>query len=108
MRKSLTEEYGSRPEDLVAGIGPGICASCYEVGREVAVRFPAEVVRPSREGRYTLDLSAANRRHLTAAGVLSPRIHQHGACTKETPELYSHRRSPDGTRFACLVALRPT
>ena len=106
--QAMTEEYGSRPEDLVAGIGPGICAGCYEVGREVATRFPSEVVRPAAEGRFTLDLVAANRRQLIGAGLQPPRIHQQGACTKETPELYSHRRSPDGSRFACLVALRPS
>lgn len=105
--QAMKEEFGSRPEELVGGIGPGICGDCYEVGKEVASRFDRGVVRPAAEGRFTLDLAAANRGQLRAAGLLPPRIHVHGACTKETPDLYSHRRAPDGARFACLVALRP-
>lgn len=102
----LRKEYGSRPESLLAGIGPGICGGCYEVGEEVAARFPPEVVRPSPSGRHLLDLAAANRLALLEAGLLPDRVHVLGVCTKETPELPSHRRSPDGTRFACLAAIR--
>src|SRR6266566_347266 len=30
--EALRREYGCRPADLVAGVGPGICGRCYEVG----------------------------------------------------------------------------
>lgn len=103
---ALALEYGSRPAGLVAGIGPGICAGCYEVGDEVAERFDPAFVRPSPAGRHLLDLAAANRAQLEAAGVPTDRIRVHGACTRETPALPSHRRSPDGTRFACIAAIR--
>jgi YfiH family protein len=104
---ALRDEYGSRPRDLLVGLGPGICGRCYEVGAEVAERFAPEHLRPSpRPGRFLLDVAAANRDQLRAAGVPAARIHAHGACTKETPELASHRRAPDGSRFACLAAIR--
>lgn len=104
---ALGREYGSRPEDLRAGIGPGICGRCYEVGDDVAAQFEAAVVRPGeRAGKVLLDLAAANRRQLEAAGVRPEHIHASGICTRETPALPSHRREPDGTRFAALVALR--
>jgi len=103
--RTLQEEYGSRPDDLLAGIGPGICGTCYQVGPEVADRFNG-FVRPDSEGRFRLDLVAANRAQLEAAGVGAPCIHVHGACTFESPDLPSHRRRPDGARFYCLVALR--
>lgn len=35
----LGSEFGSRPEDIIAFIGPSICASCYEVGEDVAENF---------------------------------------------------------------------
>lgn len=35
----LREEYGTRPEDIVAFIGPSICRDCYEVGSDVAEKF---------------------------------------------------------------------
>jgi YfiH family protein len=106
--RALTAEYGSRPADLVAGVGPGICAGCYEVTAEVAERFDPRFLQPAagREaGRFQLDLAAANRAQLEEAGIPAGRIHEHGACTRETPELPSHRRSPDGSRFACIAAI---
>jgi YfiH family protein len=104
--QALAAEYGSRPEDLLAGLGPGICGGCYEVSAEVAERFDPAVVRPgAADGRFRLDLAAANEAQLRHAGIGRERLRRHGACTKETPELPSHRRSPDGSRFACIAAI---
>jgi polyphenol oxidase len=104
--EAMASAYGSAPAGLVAGVGPGICGACYEVGDEVAERFEPTHLRPSPAGRHLLDLAAANRAQLEAAGLCPSRIHLHGACTRETAALPSHRRSPDGTRFACLAAIR--
>jgi YfiH family protein len=101
----LREEYGSRPADLIAGLGPGICGRCYEVGEEVAAAFPSEHVAPGREDRFVLDLRAALHGQLAASGIPDGQVYDLPLCTKETPELPSHRRSPDGARFACLAAL---
>jgi polyphenol oxidase len=35
-------ELGTRPEDVIAAIGPGIGGCCYEVGHEVAKEFAAQ------------------------------------------------------------------
>jgi YfiH family protein len=102
---ALQCEYGSQPARLVAGVGPGICGRCYQVGPEVAGRFNG-FSRPDEDGRHRLDLAAANAAQLRAAGLQPDRIHVHGACTFESADLPSHRRRPDGARFACLVALR--
>ena len=101
--KAMHDEYGSAPENIKAGIGPGICGRCYEVGGEVAGQFDARFVTPSGD-RFLLDLAAANRAQLEEAGLSD--IHVLGACTKETHYLPSHRRTPDGTRFGAIVALR--
>lgn len=37
--RRMTEEFGSRPEDIAAVIGPSAGPDCYEVGEEVACRF---------------------------------------------------------------------
>ena len=106
--KAMVDEYGSKPASMRAGIGPGICGKCYEVGEEVASRFlPASrggPAKPGRGHRFLLDLAAANRAQLKEAGVAE--VHVLGLCTKETSFLPSHRREPDGTRFGAIVALR--
>jgi len=101
--KAMSDEYGSAPADIRAGIGPGICGRCYEVGGEVASQFDASFVAPSGD-RFVLDLAAANRAQLAEAGV--SHIYVIGLCTKESDFLPSHRRTPDGTRFGAIVALR--
>jgi len=100
---AMVEHFGSAPEDIRAGIGPGICGSCYEVGEEVASRFDRAFSAPGAGDRRLLDLAAANAAQLKATGVW--RIYQSGLCTKETPWLPSHRREPDGTRFGGIVAI---
>ena len=103
---AMRREYGTRPGDLKVGLGPGICGECYEVGDDVAAQFDAAVVRPGpRAGAALLDLAEANRRQLVEAGVRVERIFSASRCTKESPDLPSHRREPDGTRFAGIVAL---
>jgi YfiH family protein len=102
--QAMRDEYGSEPSHIMAGIGPGICGRCYEVGQEVASQFDSSVVRDGPGGRFLLDLAAANRAQLEDAGVRH--VHVLGLCTKETSFLPSHRRNPDGTRFGAIVALR--
>ena len=101
---ALEREYGSQPPDVVAVLGPGICGSCYEVGEEVANRFAPDFTTKMAGGKFLLDLAAANRSQLRAAGVAA--IHDTGICTKESDRFPSHRRSPDGSRFGALLALR--
>ncbi len=102
----LKREYGSVASELRVGIGPGICGDCYEVGPEFAQRFPPEVLKAGAGDRLLLDLAAANRRQFLDAGVLARRIRVLEFCTLESDRLFSHRRQPDGSRFAALAVLR--
>src|SRR5712664_1766648 len=98
----MQDEYGCRL--IRAGIGPGICGKCYEVGEEVAMQFAPRFVAQGSDGRSLLDLAAANRAQLEEAGVKA--VYDIGLCTKENYLFPSHRRHPDGTRFGAIVALR--
>lgn len=98
----MEDEYGCR--HIRAGIGPGICGRCYEVGEDVASKFDARFVGPAAGGKWLLDLAAANAAQLQAAGVKA--VYDVGMCTKESYLFPSHRRHPDGTRFGAIVALR--
>jgi purine-nucleoside/S-methyl-5'-thioadenosine phosphorylase / adenosine deaminase len=104
-------EFGSRPQDIHAAIGPGIQSCCYEVGEELKEKFEsqfgyaAELFHnvqqsdPVRE-RYPLlflnarapghgdpciklhlDLREANRRQLLALGVPEKNISALADCT---------------------------
>jgi polyphenol oxidase len=99
--KFMQEEYGCR--HIRAGIGPGICGRCYEVGDDVAGKFDARFVNRGVNGKWLLNLSAANAAQLEAAGVKA--VYDIGMCTKESYLFPSHRRHPDGTRFGGIVAL---
>jgi YfiH family protein len=70
-----------------AAIGPGAGGCCYEVGDEVAARFPAS----ARNGRL-LDLKAVAAQRLKAAGVIE--VLDVGRCTMCEPDVFfSHRVS---------------
>jgi hypothetical protein len=97
----MRDDYGC--SHVRAGIGPGICGRCYEVGEEVASQFEARFVTPSGD-RFLLDLAAANHAQLEAAGARQ--VYEIGICTKEHYLFPSHRRSPDGKRFGAIVAIR--
>ncbi len=98
----MQDEYGCR--HVTAGIGPGICGRCYEVGEEVASQFDERFVAKGAGDRFLLDLGAANRAQLQDGGVQA--AYDIGICTKEHYLFPSHRRHPDGTRFGAIVAIR--
>ena len=98
----MAREYGTRPEDLAAVIGPSICRECYEVGPEVVEAFRDEfpaalhnrLFYRKPDGKYQLDLWEANRQVLLAAGLREENIGMPGICTCCNPDfLFSHRAS---------------
>lgn len=99
MVQFMQEQFHSRPEDLVAAIGPSICVDCYEVSEEVAeqfrVDFPEEVLQQGKApGKYQLDLWKANQSILLKAGIRPEHIAVTDVCTCHNPRyLFSHRAS---------------
>lgn len=119
-------EFGSRPEDLVAAIGPGAGPCCYAVGEEVISEFESQFVyaRELLHEVYStdpvrtkypmlfltqrapghsdigpqihLDLVEANRRQLVDAGVRAKAIQIVGGCTNCHPELFYSHRGSRG------------
>lgn len=85
-------------------LGPCIRGCCYEVGADVAERFPAAAVRATG-GRPRLDLPAAVRLGLVAAGLDPGHFHDVGVCTACTPaHCFSHRRDAGRTGRHWAVA----
>jgi len=122
----MRTEFGSRPEDLIAAIGPGIALCCYAVGEEVRSEFASqfayapELFRelsesdPVREKypllfltarapghsnlgpQLHLDLVEANRRQLVDAGLRPESIAVIGHCTRCQRNRYFSYRAEQG------------
>lgn len=98
--QGMEREFGSRPEDIRAVVGPSICRGCYEVDEAVIREFDGvfdpkfrdDLYDQKENGRFQLDLWAANCIILEEAGLKPEHICVSGVCTYEHPEeLFSHR-----------------
>jgi YfiH family protein len=119
-------EFGSKPGDLIAAIGPGIGACCYAVGEEVLSNFESQFSyagelfcevydRDPVRKKYPmlfltqrapghspigpqlhLDLTEANRRQLITAGLSAKNIRTVGGCTSCQPDLFFSHRAAQG------------
>ena len=121
---------GTRPEDVIAGIGPSVAAGSYRVGEEVAAAardaFGEEAAGAAQDdsgqqaqallcpaptggpGQWLFDLPAANRHILRAAGVPDGQIHVAATPTGPDPGLFfSHRAERPCGRFALAARLEP-
>jgi len=109
---SMEAAFGSRPVDILAGIGPSIGPDHYEIGPDVIARIHEAFHADSdkllvRHGDRThFDLWEANRLLLAQAGLRQIEIS--GLCTACHPEdWYSHRAQKGRTgRFGGLIALK--
>jgi polyphenol oxidase len=110
--EAMAREFGSRPGDLIAAIGPSISAASYEVGPDVRARFdrqfsPDDIARwfaPGRADRWQFDSWRAAQDQLEAAGVPTGQIHVARLCTAVHADLLcSYRR--DGARAGRMAAV---
>jgi polyphenol oxidase len=132
-------EYGTRPENVVAAIGPGIGSCCYEVGHEVVQEFATKF--PDAKNWFTgpfdaltnsdsdpnwlpwltmrppghapppptafLNLVAANRAILAAAGVPQKNISSSDLCTGCRPDLFfSYRKEKTTGRMMAAIGIK--
>lgn len=113
--EKMQEAFGSRPEDLYAAIGPGICMDCYEMGDEIYDLFADQwgsaqadrILRRYPGGKYHLDLREANRMSLLAAGLAEERIAVSNVCTKCNADVfYSYRAHRMENEQAAMIVNR--
>jgi YfiH family protein len=128
-------QFGSKPADLLAAIGPSIGGCCYEVGTEVATQFLSQFAeapewfdefrtgdepnpiqwlnmmppghQPSPKN-VLLDLRKANRAQLLGAGLRAPNIFVSDLCTACRPDLlFSYRKEgPQSGRLMSVIGIR--
>lgn len=114
--EKMGEAFGSKPEDLIAAIGPSICQDCYEVSADVAEQFAAifpgkiqeKIFYRKENGKYQLNLWEANLQILLEAGIPRSRILLPGICTCCNPNLLFSHRASGGKRgnLAAFLMLR--
>lgn len=107
---AMQEDFGSRPEDLLAQIGPSICRESYEVSRETAEKFDWKFSKKKDNGKYLLDLWEANRDILLMAGIPASHIGLPNLCTACNPELLFSHRASGGKRgnMAAFLEIKET
>ena len=120
---ALGREFGTRPADIVAAIGPAIGPCCYEVGSELVDAFAAAghdrqlIARwfptpaPPRGSRtlpaLRLDVAGANRDQLILAGVPEAQIFSCGLCTAMHLDVLTSYRAEGNAAGRIVAAIRP-
>lgn len=94
---------GSEPDVMTAYISSCISQESFEVGEEVAGRFPARLVDRSRDKPH-VDLRGFVLHELVSAGIPFDSVIQDDRCTMQHPDtLHSYRR--DGKASGRMMAL---
>lgn len=131
----MRHEFGTRPEDVLAAIGPGIQACCYEVGEELREQFHSQFayagelfhevkhsdivrekypllfmnMRAPGHGdqciKLHLDLREANRRQLIEAGVPKKQITASENCTACDTRRFFSHRAEKGRTGRMMAVL---
>lgn len=110
--RQMSAEFDTQPEDIIAGIGPALCQTCFEVDEDVARKFYAkngtwrqfafqrEVGICSETGaerrKHYIDLKAVVKETLQRVGVREENIHDMGLCSKCRPDLFYSYRGQKG------------
>jgi len=115
--RAMTDQFGSRPADLVIALVPSISAARYEVGEDVrrafetagfADRIAHWFPRQTRPGHWLFDGWQAASDQLAMAGADAAKLHSIGLCTYSNADVCcSYRR--DGCaagRMAAAIRVR--
>ena len=112
----MQENFGSKPEDLLAAVGPSVCMDCYEVSEDVIEQFKEDFEKKYWEdlfykkenGKYQLNLWKANELIFLESGILPEHMAITNVCTHcNSKILYSHRTMGNNRGNLCaFLALK--
>lgn len=107
MLETTIRAMQSKPESIMAWLGPAAGPQRYEVGDEVRREFVDRDVQAetaftaTRAGHHLIDMYAIARQRLQNAGVT--RIYGGDYCTIGNIDFYSHRRDQRTGRMASVI-----
>lgn len=108
----MRKTFGTKGEDLYAGIGPSVSQDSYEVGEEVVSEVRRsfgnknELMIPVGTNKAKLDLWKANELQLMEFGVPASRIEISDLCTVKNNNHFFSARKGDAGRFAAGIMVR--
>lgn len=109
--EKMVINYNSKPEDIVAIIGPAIGFCCYNVGEEVYQKIAETVVDfdglfEIREGNIFVDLKNINKKQLEEIGVKEIDVCPY--CTVHNNDKFFSYRNENATtkRHSAILKLR--
>lgn len=89
----LKTRFHSSPQDIIVGIGPGICKECYTFPQKPSQSWGQYVYQ--QKMFWHVDLKGFIKSELLALGIKPTNIEDMQICTYEDKRLPSHRRSID-------------
>lgn len=108
----MINRFETKLSDLLVGIGPSICQSCYTIEASNLNRSLPEWGKFIKKKRriYGVDLIGFTVNALRKIGVSQNQLELAQVCTKESKEFFSHRKSREEksreSRFGTIVCLR--
>ena len=111
--KKMQQDFGCKPEHLVAGIGPAVGPCCYELLDEQLTEkweqlyTKADEVVVERRNKKFLDLWQANKIQLLRFGLQEENIEIIRICTScNADRFYSYKKEGETGRFGAGIALK--
>ncbi|HLR20908.1 MAG TPA: peptidoglycan editing factor PgeF [Tissierellaceae bacterium] len=107
--KSMIENYGSNPKDIIAVLGPNIDKNDFEVDKDVKnlfkneFEFHEEIISKKNNIKFLIDLHKTNKRILMKEGIKEEKISIIDISTMSNPMLHSFRR--DKNEFGLMAVV---
>ncbi|MDO5037574.1 MAG: peptidoglycan editing factor PgeF [Tissierellia bacterium] len=107
----MASHYGTRPQDLVAYIGPSIGFKDFEIMEDLKTQWDQtlplakDLIQKKDANHFLLDLKETNRRLLLEAGLAPGKIEVSPLSTYSDPRLHSYRRDKKAFGLNALVAM---
>jgi YfiH family protein len=92
--ETMTEVFGTDPQNLIAAVGPAASGRCYEVGQDVIDAFTENFTdgqnyfQPTKPGHAFVDLHLANLDQLTGSGARHGNVFTAPFCTISHTDLF--------------------
>ena len=98
-------KYGTKPKNILVGIGPALRVCCYEVRDDFREYFTGYL--ENRYGKLYFDIIKANQDQLLSCGIKPGNIIDSGFCTAcLNDKFFSWRREKTNNRMLSIIMLK--